>query len=81
VPNAVYQSAGFHLRRADRIMLVTDGVTEAENADGDFFGDQRLEAFAAMGMTVEDIFNSVRTFCADRLLTDDCTVIGLEYLG
>ena len=81
MPNAVYQSAGFHLRRADRIMLVTDGVTEAENADGDFFGDQRLEAFAATGMTVEDIFNSVRTFCADRLLTDDCTVIGLEYLG
>ena len=32
-------------------------------------------------MTVEDIFNSVRTFRADRLLTDDCTVIGLEYLG
>jgi FixJ family two-component response regulator len=81
VPNAVYQSAGFHLRRADRIMLVTDGVTEAENADGDFFGDQRLEEFAATGMTVEDIFNSVRTFCADHLLTDDCTVIGLEYLG
>jgi FixJ family two-component response regulator len=81
MPNAVYQSAGFHLRRADRIMVVTDGVTEAENTDGDFFGDQRLEAFAATGMTVEDIFNSVRTFCADRLLTDDCTVIGLEYLG
>jgi serine phosphatase RsbU (regulator of sigma subunit) len=77
----VYQSAGFHLRRADRIMLVTDGVTEAENADGDFLGDQRLEAFAAMGMTVEDIFDSVRSFCADRPLADDCPVIGLEYLG
>jgi len=77
----VYQSAGFHLRRADRIVLVTDGVTEAENADGDFFGDERLEEFAATGMTVEDIFNSVRKFCAGCLLTDDCTVIGLEYLG
>jgi FixJ family two-component response regulator len=81
LPNVVYQSAGFHLRRADRIVLVTDGVTEAENADGDFFGDQRLEEFAATGMTVEDIFNSVRKFCAGSLLTHDCTVIGLEYLG
>jgi hypothetical protein len=32
-------------------------------------------------MTVEEIFNSVRISCADRPMTDDCTVIGLEYLG
>ena len=81
LPNAVYQSAGFHLRPGDRIILVTDGVTEAEGPDGDFFGDKRLETFAATGMTVEEIFNSVRLFCVDRPISDDCTLIGVDYHG
>lgn len=81
LPNVSYQSAKFHLSTGDRIILVTDGVTEAEGPAGDFYGDERLEESAARGMTAGQIFTSVRQFCADHPMSDDCTVLGLDYLG
>ena len=81
LPNVEYKSAGFQLSPGDRIILVTDGVTEAEAPTGEFFGDERLEMSAALGMGPEQIVDSVRLFCADRPLNDDCTVVGLDYIG
>lgn len=37
-----YPVCEFTLRSGDRILLYTDGLTEAENADGEAFGDRRL---------------------------------------
>jgi Stage II sporulation protein E (SpoIIE) len=65
-----------HLRPRDRLILVTDGVTEAQSPTGDFFGDARLEASAAMPPP-EQIFASVQRFCAAQPLTDDCTAVEL----
>ena len=67
--------------RGDRLILVTDGVTEAENARGDFFEDSRLEAVAAKSATLEDIFAAVANFCGGTPLSDDCTVVELVYSG
>jgi phosphoserine phosphatase RsbU/P len=64
----------------DRLILVTDGVTEAQSPTGDFFGDARLEASAAMP-PLEQIFASVQRFCAAQPLTDDCTAAELTYVG
>jgi phosphoserine phosphatase RsbU/P len=58
---------------------VTDGVTEAENAMGDFFEDSRLEAAASKTPTLEGIFTAVSDFCAGNPLSDDCTVVELVY--
>jgi serine phosphatase RsbU (regulator of sigma subunit) len=58
---------------------VTDGVTEAENAMGDFFEDSRLESAAANSSTYEGIFLAVSEFCAGNPLNDDCTVVELVY--
>ena len=42
-----YPAPGYcSLHAEDRLTLVTDGVTDAENASGDFFGDWRLETVA-----------------------------------
>ncbi len=79
--NAEYQSAPFQLQPADRLILVTDGVTEAESPEGEFFGDQRLEEFAALGMSVEQIFAAVCLFRDGGALNDDCTLVGLDYVG
>jgi serine phosphatase RsbU (regulator of sigma subunit) len=79
--NAEYQCTGFQLDAGDRLVLVTDGVTEAENPEGDFFGDQRLEEFASLGMSVEQIFTAVCLFRDGGPLSDDCTLVGLDYLG
>jgi phosphoserine phosphatase RsbU/P len=79
--DATYESDRLHLKPGDRLVLVTDGVTEAENARGDFFDNERLEAVAANGTSLEDIFGAVATFCGGTPLGDDCTVVELVYTG
>jgi serine phosphatase RsbU (regulator of sigma subunit) len=80
LPDAVYESGRVQLKSGDRLILVTDGVTEAENACGDFFEDFRLEEAAKTG-TMEDIFAAITKFCAGTPLSDDCTVVELVYTG
>ncbi|PYX73292.1 MAG: serine/threonine protein phosphatase [Acidobacteria bacterium] len=79
--DATYESDRCSLHPGDRLVLVTDGVTEAENARGDFFEDSRLEAVAAKSSTLEDIFSAVANFCGGTPLNDDCTVVELLYTG
>jgi len=77
---ASYEGAEVQLRPGDRLVLVTDGVTEAENANGEFFEDQRLQE-VAVNASFEEIFTAVSEFCAGTPLADDCTLVELEYLG
>jgi serine phosphatase RsbU (regulator of sigma subunit) len=79
--DAQYESDHVHLKPGDRFILVTDGVTEAENALGEFYDNERLEAVAAQSPTLEGIFASVSAFCAGNPLGDDCTVVELLYTG
>lgn len=78
--DAVYESDRCNLHPGDRLVMVTDGVTEAENARGDFFDNERLERAAKDG-TLEDIFSAVADFCGGTPLNDDCTVVELIYTG
>jgi phosphoserine phosphatase RsbU/P len=77
--DASYESATCQMKSGDRFILVTDGVTEAENTRGDFFEDSRLEATAAKSPTLEGIFGALTEFCAGNPLSDDCTVVELCY--
>jgi serine phosphatase RsbU (regulator of sigma subunit) len=77
--DATFESARCQMKSGDRFILVTDGVTEAENARGDFFEDFRLEAAAAKSPTLDGIFSAVTAFCAGNPLSDDCTVVELCY--
>jgi sigma-B regulation protein RsbU (phosphoserine phosphatase) len=78
---ATYESDRYNLHPGDRLILVTDGVTEAENARGDFFDNERLETVAGKSETLEDIFSAVAHFCGGTPLNDDCTVVELVYTG
>src|SRR4029079_10346374 len=40
---ATYESGVQQLEPGDKLLVVTDGVTEAENRSGEFFGSERLE--------------------------------------
>src|ERR1700734_589622 len=77
--DATFESARCQLNSGDRFILVTDGVTEAENSMGDFFEDFRLEAAAAKAPTLEGICSAVSEFCAGNPLNDDCTVVEIIY--
>ena len=78
---ATYEGDRVHLNPGDRFIMVTDGVTEAENAHGEFYDNERLEAVASRSPTLEDIFASVADFCAGTPLGDDCTVVEVQYTG
>lgn len=78
---AAYESDRCSLHAGDRLILVTDGVTEAENPDGEFFDNERLELAAARSKGIEEIFSALTTYCDGTPLNDDCTVVDLLYMG
>ncbi len=78
IGNAVYTSERFQLAPGDRIVIATDGITEAQNAVGDFFGDERLEQEIS-NERFDELFEDVKQFCGDTPLNDDCTVLELAY--
>ena len=80
LPDASYESDRYSLHDGDRLVLVTDGVTEAENAEGEFFDNERLEIAAKKG-SMNDIFAAVSQFCGDTPLSDDCTVVEMVFSG
>jgi sigma-B regulation protein RsbU (phosphoserine phosphatase) len=66
----------------DRVVLFTDGITEATDERGDEFGDERLvdsvlrRTHAPLTELVDGIFDDVAAH-AGRRMTDDATVVVL----
>lgn len=80
-PLVDYASFQTRLKPGDHLIIVTDGVTEAENAAGEMFGDHRLVECAGGQMPPEQIIKSVQLFSGDHPLHDDCTVVDLNFTG
>jgi serine phosphatase RsbU (regulator of sigma subunit) len=78
IPTAEFQTYSFKLKPGERIVLVSDGVNEAQNREGDFFGDERLESTVLAG---RDLFAAVSDFAQGAPPSDDCTTVELEYVG
>ena len=78
---AEYQKSTGQLESGDRLVLVTDGVTEAEDPEHDFFGDERMEQAAVADSPFENIFAAVQTFCKGHPFSDDVTIVELSYRG
>jgi serine phosphatase RsbU (regulator of sigma subunit) len=45
IPNASYTNEAIHIGEGDRLVLYTDGITEASNKTGEFYGIKRLTSF------------------------------------
>lgn len=79
LPMAEYSSARHRMQPGDRLLLVTDGVTEAANPEGEMFGDSRLERCLRSGHTVRELAAAVREFCRGAALGDDLTVLEARF--
>ena len=68
----------------DSLLLYTDGITEAENANGEMFGEERLIDFARMShselpeVCVDGLLTELQHFCGTPNPSDDFTVIVLR---
>jgi len=79
IPSAQFTSVQHQLKPGDRIVVVTDGVTEAEDSAGEFFGNDRLESCCPGGFA--GIEQAVTEFRGNTPLSDDCTMTELTYNG
>lgn len=75
------------LNPGDAIFIYTDGVPEATNSDGEFYGMERLEGIlnkdskAAPQRILEDVRNDIDAFTHGERQFDDLTMLCLEYNG
>jgi len=75
------------LQPGDRLLLLTDGVDEARNADGEFFGRERLAEFAAKevgsGLPTPEAMRRLNQAVLRHQvghLQDDATMLFVEWL-
>jgi phosphoserine phosphatase RsbU/P len=81
---AVFDQGEILLEPGDRLILYTDGITEAENATGEQFGEDRLVDLLASYRLLDaegikaSVMRSVNRFC-DGLFCDDATLLVLAF--
>jgi sigma-B regulation protein RsbU (phosphoserine phosphatase) len=82
-----YRTLTDRLEPGESILLYTDGVTEARNKSGEFFGDERLESFVVShaAASAEELTRSlqetVQEFSSGMPQFDDITVLALRYVA
>ena len=81
-----FEEKAITLKPLDRILFYTDGATEAQSAQGDFFGTERLaEAFVALRKdsaesTLEKLIEKLRVFRGGGEFQDDITLAALALM-
>jgi serine phosphatase RsbU (regulator of sigma subunit) len=92
MPVGLIESAEFAVSETamasgDKIVIYTDGVTEAQNLQGEFFGRQRLRQVVAehhadscQGLH-EAVQSAVAAFTESASQADDITLVVIEYRG
>ena len=82
-----YELAGRQLSPGEKVVIYTDGVTEAQDARGAFFGRKRLfdlvraNAGASSSELHDAIQGAVREFTEGAPQSDDITLVVLDYRG
>ncbi|MCG6962736.1 MAG: SpoIIE family protein phosphatase [Acidobacteria bacterium] len=81
LPTPVFKSETTPLNPGDTLLLYTDGITEAENGDGEEYGGERLEAVCRrmVGSSPEALANGIEQdlgeYVGDTPFADDRTVL------
>jgi len=77
--NYPYTDYSLQLQACDRFYCYTDGVTEAENAHHQLFGDQRLLSLCQQQATLSAISQAVDDFAGGYPQSDDITLLTFTY--
>lgn len=84
--NVQYASEKWQMRKGQRIFLYTDGVSEAQNKSGEFYGEERLRKSLEQDMqstrhTISCVQKDVSDFADGAEQSDDITMLELLYCG
>jgi sigma-B regulation protein RsbU (phosphoserine phosphatase) len=81
-PNGRYECSGsVALEPGDLVVLLTDGISEAEDGTGNFFGTEnalnviRAHSHEPAEQIVEHLYRAARDFAGEALPQDDITVV------
>jgi sigma-B regulation protein RsbU (phosphoserine phosphatase) len=85
LPVGLFNDTKFHsipidLPRGTRIVLMSDGVSEAENPEGVQFGSTEMTQDMVGSEPIHDVFASMHKFCGDEPAHDDCTMLVIDRL-
>ena len=79
-----YVEESVQLKKGTRLLVYTDGVSEAENSANEQYGEERLLAFCSKEpvsdtsqVFIDNLLKDVRKFTADNEQNDDITVISV----
>jgi len=87
IEGSSYPPASSQLSPGDKLVIYTDGVTEAQDARGAFFGRKRLfdlvraNAGASADRLHDAIQDAVREFTEGAAQSDDVTLVVLDFRG
>lgn len=81
-----YQSETLDLKPGTKLLIYTDGVSEAENSAKELFGDDRLLAVASTAEfrqmnsqeMVDHVYASIRDFAGNNEQNDDVTILAIS---
>ena len=89
VDDFAYRGAASQLRAGELVCIVSDGVTEAQDPSGAFYGRARLDALLlrlsedarSARDIVDAVLSDVADFAAGAEASDDITVLALRWSG
>jgi sigma-B regulation protein RsbU (phosphoserine phosphatase) len=87
LPDAQFASIDVHLASGDLVLLYSDGVTEAFDAQGTEYGEDRLAALVSTisdrpaAAICQEIISDVRRHAVGGIATDDVTVLVIRRLA
>jgi sigma-B regulation protein RsbU (phosphoserine phosphatase) len=86
-PASTFEAFALKLKTHDTIFFYTDGLTEAENTEGNAFGQRRLIKSLAQHGTgspvsmIEGVIGDFKLFTSEKPLSDDLTAVSMKVIG
>ncbi|MDD5319302.1 MAG: SpoIIE family protein phosphatase [Methylococcales bacterium] len=80
----IFEEKSLSLEKGDMVLLYTDGITEARNKEGEFFGVERLtDLFVAHREStpqcvIDMVVKELRDFCQSSSFNDDISMVVLK---
>lgn len=86
LPDTTYSEQNIELQGGELLVVYSDGLTDAQNEKGEFFGDMRLFEFLAKSGKLsareagEKLLNEIDNFNGDSGVNDDISLVILKRL-